>query len=326
MTSPTGWDVTGYYAAQLLPEQAPPDATVRAVELGIITPRPLQLGDILSGAFRAVRYSPVTMFGVTLMGILIAQVLALGVGAILSREFDLAGFSDEFGGLGPMATWATFASYLSTALATLVLEIGLTYAVHEAVFARRATPADTLRRMGSRVGAMLGFSALVGVGIIVLALLIAFVANTASGTENAGLWLVLIPLVLATLVVVPWLSIRLLLVPPAIAIEKLGPLRAIRRSWELTRGQFWRLFGIYLLSSLLISMATNMVSTVFSFAALMVSVANQEVGLVAAMVASTVATVVLSLPLTTAVVTLLYVDTRIRHEGYDLTIAEALYG
>lgn len=326
MTSPTGWDVTGYYAAQLLPEQAPPDTTVRVVELGIITPRPLQLGDILSGAFRAVRYSPVTMFGVTLMGILIAQVLAVGVGAVLSREFDLAGFSDEFSGSGPMVTWATFASYLSTILATVILELGLAYAVHEAVFARRATPADTLRRMGSRAGAMFGFSALAGTGLVVFALLVAFVANTASSTGNSALWLVLIPLVLATVVVMTWLSIRLLLVPQAIAIEKLGPLRAIRRSWQLTRGQFWRLFGIYLLSSLLISIATNMVSTVFSFAALMVSAANQEAGLVAAVVASAVTTAVLSLPLTTAVTTLLYVDTRIRHEGYDLTIAEALYG
>jgi hypothetical protein len=326
MTSPTSWDVTGYYAAQLFPEQAPPDAAVRAVELGIVTPRPLQLGDILGGAFRAVRYAPVTMFGVTLMGILVAQLLALGGGVILSREFDLAGISDDFGGLGPMATWSTFASYLTTAIATVILEIGLVYAVHEAVFARRASPSQALRRIGARTGAALGFGGLVTLAMLAFGVLIALVANTASTTQNTGAWLLMIPLALAAAVLTPWLSIRLLLVLPVIAIEKLGPFRAIGRSWELTRGLFWRMFGIYLLSNLLIAMASNVVSTVFSFAAMLLSISNPGAGLIAAVTASTVAAAVLSLPLTAAVTTLLYVDARIRYEGYDLHIAEALYG
>ncbi len=123
-----------------------------------------------------------------------------------------------------------------------------------------------------------------------------------------------------------WISIRLLLAPCAIAIEKAGPIQAIRRSWRLSKGQFWRILGIYLLASILISMAASTVSSVFSFVILLIGMANMEVGLIAATVVSTVISAVLSVPLTAAVVTLLYVDARIRGEGYELQLAEALYG
>ncbi len=326
MTAPTGWDVTGYYAAQLLPEQAPADTTVRVAELGIVPPRPLKLGDFLGGAFRAVRYSPVTMFGVTLMFILVAQLVAVGVGIVMSREFASVLDSSELGSIGPIAGWTTIISYLTTSLALLLVEIGLAHAVHEAVFARRTGPAAALRRIGSRTGAALGFSGLVALVLIAFGGIVALLANSTISSNNTTGWFVMIPLILAAVVASYWLTIRLLLVLPVIAIEGVGPFRAIRRSWQLTKGQFWRYFGIFLLANVLISMATNVISTVFSFAAMLIGAANMEVALVVAMVATMIATMVFYAPLSTAVTTLLYTDARIRHEGHDLQIAEVLYG
>jgi uncharacterized membrane protein len=112
-----------------------------------------------------------------------------------------------------------------------------------------------------------------------------------------------------------------------ISVERLGPFRAIARSWRLTRGQFWRLFGINMLAGLLVSMAAGTVSTVFSFVGLMLTVEQGgELGLLAMTTASNLSATVLSLPLTTAVATLLYTDARIRQEGYDLQLTETLYG
>lgn len=326
MTAPTGWDVTGYYAAQLLPEQAPPDSVVRVAELGIITPRPLQLGDFLGGAFRAVRYSPVTMFGVTLMGMLVAQLLAVGVGVVAGREFTSVLDTTELGAVGSLAGWTTIVSYLTTSVATIILQIGLAFAVHEAVFARRTPPSAALRRIGSGAGAALGFAGLVLLAYLAVGLIVALLANISTTSQNAIGWVILVPLILAAAVLSMFLSIRLLLVPPVIAIEKLGPIAAIRRSWELTTGQFWRFLGIFLLSNILISMAANVISTVFSFVAILVSASNPEFGLMVAVAATTVATAVFYIPLSTSVITLLYTDARIRREGHDLAIAEALYG
>jgi membrane-anchored glycerophosphoryl diester phosphodiesterase (GDPDase) len=40
-----------------------------------------------------------------------------------------------------------------------------------------------------------------------------------------------------------FLSIRLALTPPVATQEAIGPLAIIRRSWDLTSGNWWRLFG-----------------------------------------------------------------------------------
>jgi membrane-anchored glycerophosphoryl diester phosphodiesterase (GDPDase) len=40
-----------------------------------------------------------------------------------------------------------------------------------------------------------------------------------------------------------FLSIRLVLTPPVATQENAGPLAIIKRSWELTSGNWWRLFG-----------------------------------------------------------------------------------
>jgi hypothetical protein len=67
--------------------------------------------------------------------------------------------------------------------------------------------------------------------------------------------LILIPLlVLGSYLFFPVLLVgRIALIPPALVLEDSRVLGAFRRSWRLTEGQTMRLFGLYLLSSLVIS-------------------------------------------------------------------------
>lgn len=51
---------------------------------------------------------------------------------------------------------------------------------------------------------------------------------------------------LAVMAVAIFLAIRLLLIGPIASAEEGGPLRIIRRSWDLTKGNWWRLFGFVL--------------------------------------------------------------------------------
>ena len=44
-----------------------------------------------------------------------------------------------------------------------------------------------------------------------------------------------------------FIAVRLLLIGPVAAAEEIGPVRILRRSWDLTAGNWWRLFGFLLI-------------------------------------------------------------------------------
>lgn len=323
MTYPTGWDGPGYFAAQLLPETVPTDWKAPVGRPGIVPPRPLQFGDILGGAFQAVRAAPTTMFGLTLVVVLVVQLIAVGLGFALGNEFgpSIATDAEDYG-LGSVVSWTTIASTLATSLTSFVVGIGLMHAVHRAVQGHRTSPSEALRHVGAWLWPTLGLSVLTGAGVLLLAGIA--VGPLALGDDlGLGLGALLIPVALG---LGAWLGVKLLLAPCVVALEGVGPLRAIRRSWTLTRGMFWRLAGIYISSSMIISIAAGTVSSVFSLGAGLLAADNFELAMVGVSVASTLTSSVLSLPLTYGVLTLLYVDARIRREGYDLQLSEALYG
>jgi hypothetical protein len=328
MTFPNGWDGPGYFAAQLYPEPVRTDWNRPVARPGIVPPRPLQLGDILSGAFHAVRFAPSAMFGLTLVVLMVAQLLGTGVGFLLAKEFgqSIIPFDDiDLAGTA-LFSWSTVTGTLANSVTSVVVGMGLMYTVFHAVSARRVSPTEALRHMGRRLWAALGFSALAGLAMTAVIGLGAAVLIPLFSSDDASpvaLFLLLVPLAAA---LAAWLGTRTLFAPCVIAVEGLGPLRAIARSWALTRGMFWRILGISLLASVIISMAASTVSTVFTFAGGLLAMQDEGIALVAMSTASTLTSTVLSLPLTTGVTTLLYVDARIRREGFDLQLSEALYG
>ncbi len=328
MTFPNGWDGPGYFAAQLYPEPVRTDWNRPVARPGIVPPRPLQLGDILSGAFHAVRFAPSAMFGLTLVVLMVAQLLGTGVGFLLAKEFgqSIIPFDDIDVAGTALFSWSTVTGTLANSVTSVVVGMGLMYTVFHAVSARRVSPTEALRHMGRRLWAALGFSALAGLAMTAVIGLGAAVLIPLFSSDDASpvaLFLLLVPLAAA---LAAWLGTRTLFAPCVIAVEGLGPLRAIARSWALTRGMFWRILGISLLASVIISMAASTVSTVFTFAGALLAMQDEGIALVAMSTASTLTSTVLSLPLTTGVTTLLYVDARIRREGFDLQLSEALYG
>lgn len=63
-----------------------------------------------------------------------------------------------------------------------------------------------------------------------------------TGFSAAG-WLVL----LLCLVALVYVSVRLMPLTPVVAIEPVGPIAALKRSYGLTSGHFWRLFGFLMM-------------------------------------------------------------------------------
>src|SRR6478752_6983769 len=126
-----------------------------------------------------------------------------------------------------------------------------------------------------------------------------------------------------------WLSTRTALAAPTIVLEGAGVRSGLRRSFALTRGAFWRTFGIILLVSVIAQIAGSMLAAPFSLLGIVGMAAtgdNMQSGLVMLVIASHLGRIVsgtLTTPFTAGVVGLLYIDRRIRLEGLDVTLIRA---
>jgi Membrane domain of glycerophosphoryl diester phosphodiesterase len=128
--------------------------------------------------------------------------------------------------------------------------------------------------------------------------------------------LVLIPLLLGFVVVSVWLYIRWALAIPVAVIERVGPLRSLRRSWTLTRTRFWWLLGTLLLVQIVAVLVGGIASAPFQA----LSLGLQSATFAAAVVVSlgSVVSGLIATPLQVNALTLLYSDRRVRAEGADL--------
>lgn len=104
--------------------------------------------------------------------------------------------------------------------------------------------------------------------------------------------------------------------PAAVVAERRGPLAALRRSYQLVKGRFWPVLGTVLLGYLLYFVVELIVDLVFGAVTFLGGGAG---GIVPGVVGSVLVSVV-SLPFLAVMITILYFDLRVRHEGYDLEV------
>jgi hypothetical protein len=127
------------------------------------------------------------------------------------------------------------------------------------------------------------------------------------------------------------LLVRLILTLPALVLERISPASAIKRSFDLSRGSYWRLFGILLLTRFIVGVASLVLTIPFSILSSLAggsggffsvstkaTLASLIIGAIGAIVASTV-----TAPISAGVVVLLYADLRMRREGLDLALRTA---
>jgi hypothetical protein len=121
-----------------------------------------------------------------------------------------------------------------------------------------------------------------------------------------------------------WIRLRALAVP-TLMLEPVGVFGALARAFRLSRQQFWRLFGILLLVSLIVGFAGSMLRLPFSISGqvFLTTGTDTSYGLTLYILLTAVGTVVSSAvvePFQAAVSALLYVDQRIRKEAYDVEL------
>ncbi|GAA1709844.1 hypothetical protein GCM10009809_02770 [Isoptericola hypogeus] len=305
---------------------------------GIVPLRPLSLGEIYDGAFTAIRHNPGVMLGVatlvllvaTVLGVLVGQLLvpqlAATFGSLVAQEPTLAGMDTLYAQL--VAT--SLGSLVTVLLATPVVEGVLTVSVSQSVIGRKLTVGEVWTRVRPRVWVLIGWTLLrtLGAAVLVAAWSVVLVLAVAGLAEQSpGAAVVVVVLLIAALVAgLVWLGVRVGLVAPALALEGRGLGSTVARAWRLTRGSFWRLFGIYLLATIIVNVAASIVSYPIQLASGFLSTsgaAGATFGTVALLVASMVVSTAITTIFLSSVVALLYVDVRMRREGLDVQLAAA---
>jgi Membrane domain of glycerophosphoryl diester phosphodiesterase len=132
-------------------------------------------------------------------------------------------------------------------------------------------------------------------------------------TKSSGLILLAFPLFLVAF----WLIVRFWLAGPVVVLEQVGPVKALRRSFALTKGRWWPIFGILIASGLMTGIPSGILTQIIS--TLLKSLGGNNAGFefIWAAIAGTVSTAIFT-PLSAAITVFLYFDLRVRKEGFDL--------
>lgn len=317
---------------------------------GIIPLRPLSIGDIYQGAFAAIKTNARTMFGFTaaLLGVVLVISIATNyaiINLVLPNYVSAdSPYATAFTSLS--GSFSQLGGTLLQALATVLLSGLIVVAVSRSVLGRVASSKEVWERTKSKFLPLIGLNIITGIisglmviiGIVAFFVLLASVASTAKTEtelwQGMGIALVgIFILVVAGVVVSSYLSIKFSVASPAMVLENLGVFAAIGRSWSLTRKNFWRLLGINILTTIITSMVAGIFGGIASALSVIFVVAGSSspedaitsinTAYILTMVVSTIAQLLI-LPFTSSVNALLYIDLRMRKEGLDVELRNAV--
>ena len=330
-------------------------SSVIAPKPAIIPLRPLSIGEILGGAFESLRANPKAMFVPSLVVMSIMGLISAGGFAFFFSRLSLPGVttSEELTDAEIEANldklWSSIAGLVVqtgltsvlTVFAASILTGLLIVTVSRTILGRKASLSDVWQRTKPRVGALIGQVIIIqiilgvatvvfiAIGVGVFWLPMSSVIANGGDDGSAGLIvLTIIGLVVATLAFMLGLfalGCKLCLAPAALILENIGVFEGISRSWALTRGYFWRVVGVRLLSTIIISVVSWAASSALNFVtqglALMAPNAMLAVLAGSVLVSSLIQAV--TMPFDSAVVALIYTDLRMRSEGLDVELRRA---
>lgn len=314
--STQGWHVPNPLPPKPHPRTSGPTSHPAAApwKPGVIPLRPLSLVDIFNGSVGYVRANPGPTLGLTTAVVLTTTVLGfLGMLAAASSDSTVQSVAGIAIGV------------LATILAATLLSGMLTTIVARSVLGSPITVTEAWQRVRGRLAALIVLTMLEiasATALIGLAALTVVAVARAAGGRIATL--VGAPLVLLLICALTYLATALALAPVAIVLERRNVADAIRRSLALTRRRFWRTLAVLVLAGVVMAVVTGAVSLPFDVAASVVSfnARPRTSGIVEPMVATMGQAVgqIITAPFIAGVVTLLYVDARIRLEAFDFTL------
>ena len=331
-------------------------ASVLAPKPSIIPLRPLSIGEILGGAFESLRANPKAMFVPSLVVMTAVGLVSAGGSAYFFSRLNLPALTspavytrlndDDLEKVWAFLVGVLIQSSLTSVLtmfAASILTGLLIVTVSRTVLGRKASLSDVWQRTRPRVGALIGqaiviqlilsvvVAAIIGFALasgLVLGMHNGFSDQSPPAFETQSIVLVLLgSFVLLTLVTLGLFALgcKLSLAPAALILENIGVFEGISRSWTLTRGYFWRVVGIRLLSVIIIGIISMAASTPVDILAQGLSAAAPNATFITMTVALLLSNIVTAatLPFDSSVVALIYTDLRMRSEGLDVELRRA---
>ncbi|WP_146207353.1 hypothetical protein [Nocardioides silvaticus] len=302
---------------------------------GAMPLRPLQLGNIYDAAFRIIRFNPKATVGSAALVTAIAMVIPIIVSAVLA--FTVGTGVDSSGEIDEDASTAELLGFLGS-IASLVLgayaaQLGIVFVTgmvahvtHAAAVGRRLTLAEAWAATHGKRWRLLGQTFLVGLSSLVAAALLvgAIVAVAVVTADVLVTVLVGLVLVAGAVPLFIWLWIKVVyLATPALMLEPIGVFASFGRNWRLTAGQFWRVLGIGLLTVLITSTAGQILSFPFALLAQIGGLLAPDYYFLVYTIGVAIGSVLSNAfvaPFTAAVVSLQYLDQRMRKEAYDVEL------
>jgi hypothetical protein len=251
--------------------------------------RPMTVADVLDGGITIIKAAPRTIFAIAAVFVVPYEL----VSAWLRRDaLTEGGFSGvlsalDDSGSNSAITGETVVTFIVTGLILSFIAGAIGHLVSSWYAERTPTTGDALRATFERAPALVAAW---------------FVVHVAEGGAALALFvpaIFLMPLFLVT--------------APVIVVERLGPWRGVRRSWQLTRARYGAVLGAALLIALvdlILSVALGAIGLVFA------ELPYGWVGDVTCQAAASLVTI----PFVAAATVLVYLDLRIRTEGLDLEL------
>jgi hypothetical protein len=260
--------------------------------------RPLRVGEILDAGIKVYLKNARTLMGLTAVIVVPFQLLSAVVllstvsnGRQIPGGFPSLGASS--GGDQAASLGASLTLTVTGVLIGLLTTAACVKAVSDIYLDQPADFGSSLRFALRRLGSLLWLQ------IITAVLLgLAFVAFVIPGI---------------------WLYAAWSVATPALLIEGCHGPSALGRSFRLVRGRWWQTAGVRLVATIMVSLVSGAIE------ALLVGISlaggRGSVVLTVSVVSLAAAvSAVLTRPFQAAVITILYYDLRVRHEGYDVAL------
>ncbi|HQE32522.1 MAG TPA: glycerophosphoryl diester phosphodiesterase membrane domain-containing protein [Propionibacteriaceae bacterium] len=326
---------------------------------------PYGVGDVASNTFAILKRQWRLFAGLTLLpiafllGVLvvgIAGFVTLGGAGVLAAVFSGSSRAVDraLAGMGAAMAVAVIAYVVALVgymLLSLVAQGRMSVATVEAVEGRTSSMASTKQATPGLLGRSAGLVG-IGIAIYVAAVLVfglvvglfavvgAALAQRANGAE-AIIGLIVMVLYLAFIVGLLFIGVKLLYTIPIMGVEGKSPIDAMKESWSITRGAFWRTLGYYLLAfailyviQLVVMFISYFVMFVFggigALASSGGSSSSQAVPMLVALIPGVIVVTLLmvavslfTIPFLAIWITLMYRDQQVRNANPNLTKAAA---
>ena len=287
--------------------------TAAALEL-----RPLTLGEIIDRAVRLYRQNFVNFIGIIALVQVPLSIFQLMVTAYnLNNPVNVQRQADTYqqlvdnlssSGYLDRAAIQVLLTVASFILVQGVATAALTRAIADNYLGRKTDMLEAYSRLGGAWVRLIGV--LILMVLLCVILFIWLIVPCVGWISGPGL------LVYVAMVVSPLLA-------PVVVLENLGT-GAIRRAWDLVRRRFWWALGfmvILVIFNQIITAGPSMVATLF----LQYALKNQSVeytNLIQTLVQALVGlgASLFYLPIQLGAITLMYLDLRVRTEGFDLAV------